>query len=215
MNPQITQDAVFDPNKVLLGSEGVFARSVTILSGQTLVAGALLGVIALGAASAVADGGNTGDGTMGAITVGEDALVGDYVLEIVEAATNAGRFSLVDPNGDRLDDGNVAAAYANDHLGFTLADGATDFAVGDKFTITVAAGSGKYVLSLAAADDGSKTPVAITAEACDASAADKSCIVYFAGNFNDRKVTFGTGHTAASVRDALAARGIFLHPSVA
>ncbi|CAK8987140.1 Portal protein [Cleaved into: Protein B*] [Durusdinium trenchii] len=194
---------------VLLGSEGVFARSVTILNGQTLLAGALLGAIALGAGSAVADGGNTGDGAFGAVTVGEAAIAGDYIVEIVEAATNAGRFSVIDPNGNRLDDGDVGTAYLNDHLGFTIADGAADFIVGDKWTVTVAAGSGKYLLSLAAADDGSQTPKAVLAEDCDASAGDKTAIVYFAGkNLMD---IYSTTALAGVVRRLRVAQPVILN----
>ncbi|RJX35660.1 MAG: head decoration protein [Desulfarculus sp.] len=82
--------------------------------------------------------GNTGDGAMGAITVGDQAQVGDYVLTCIEAAANAGVFQVVAPNGYRLPDLTVGVAYAGDHLSMTLADGDNDFIVGDKFTITVA-----------------------------------------------------------------------------
>lgn len=214
MNPQINQDAAFDPNGILTRKDRTYAIEATVLSGQSVAAGALLGLVALTlVGAAAAGGGNTGNGTMGAVTVGEDAIIGDYIVEIVEAATDAGRFSVIDPNGNRLDDGDVAVAYSNDHLAFTLADGATDFVDGDTFTITVSAGSGKYILSLAAATDGSQVPVAIAAEAIDASAADKVGLIYLAGDFNQRQLTFGTGHTAASTKVALAARGIFLHAS--
>jgi len=37
--------------------------------------------------------------------------------------------------------GTVAAAYSFGGLAFTLADGTPDFAVGDKFTITVTGGN--------------------------------------------------------------------------
>jgi hypothetical protein len=35
-----------------------------------------------------------------------------------------------------------------------------------------------------------------------------------AGDFNSRKVTFGTGHTVASVREVLHGRSIYLHDAV-
>lgn len=95
-------------------------------------------------------------------------------------------------------------------------------------TITVASGenlaagavlgkvtaSGKYVLSDDGSADGSETPVAILAEAVDASAGDKSGLIYLAGDFDERKLTFGGTHSAVSLRHALAAVGIFLHRSV-
>jgi hypothetical protein len=63
--------------------------------------------------------------------------------------------------------------------------------------------SGKYNLSLSAAGDGSNTPVAILVEDTDASAADKLCGIYEAGEFNELAMTFGAGHTADSVRAGL------------
>lgn len=66
--------------------------------------------------------------------------------------------------------------------------------------------SGKYVLSLAAANDGSEKPSVILAQDCDASAADAAAVAYFAGNFNGSALTIGTGHTVASIFDPL--RGV-------
>ncbi len=74
--------------------------------------------------------------------------------------------------------------------------------------------SGKYVLSLAAAADGSQTPVAILAEDVDATGGDKSGIVYVSGDFNENAITYGTGHTADSVRAGLRDLNIYLHKPV-
>lgn len=70
--------------------------------------------------------------------------------------------------------------------------------------------SGKYTLSASAAGDGSQTPTAILVEACDASGGDKTCLVFERGDFNQNAMTFGTGHTADSVRDGLRGKGITL-----
>lgn len=70
--------------------------------------------------------------------------------------------------------------------------------------------SGKLNLSLSAAVDGSQTPFAVLTEDCDASGGDKECLYYAAGEFNELAMTFGTGHTADSVRDALRDLGIHL-----
>lgn len=70
--------------------------------------------------------------------------------------------------------------------------------------------SGKYTLSLSAAGDGSQTPVAILAEDKDASGGDEETLVYEKGQFNESAMTFGTGHTADSVRDGLRDKGIFM-----
>ena len=212
--PSITS-AAYDPDRLIAGDEALITRDVTIANGQNLARGALVGKITKGAGSITPDGGNTGNGAAGAVTLGKAAQVGDYNIECVEAATDAGRFKVIAPDGDRLDDLTVAVAYSNDHFGVTIADGATDFAVGDKFTLTVAAGSGEYTLSLAAAVDGSQDPEAVLADAVDASGGAKEGPIYEAGTFNDARVTFGTGHTADSVRAALRDKGIHLKKAVA
>lgn len=75
--------------------------------------------------------------------------------------------------------------------------------------------SGKYLKSLSTANDGSQTPVAILANDVNAGSSDvTNALVYTAGEFNERKVIFGTAHTAASTRDALRARGIHLKDAV-
>lgn len=89
--------------------------------------------------------------------------------------------------------------------------------------ITVASGAGvlkrgtvlgqitaskKYLTSLAAAVDGSETPRLILAEDIDASAADVACKAYWSGDFDDSKLTFGTGITSAAAEAAFDAAGI-------
>lgn len=59
--------------------------------------------------------------------------------------------------------------------------------------------SGKYILSLSAAGDGSEAPIAVLAEDVDATAADVETVAYISGEFNGAAMTFGTGHDADSV----------------
>lgn len=75
--------------------------------------------------------------------------------------------------------------------------------------------SGKYILSLSAAADGSQTPDLILAENCDASAADAVAVAYSRGDFNENALTIGTAHTVASIREGLRAKGIALIPATA
>jgi len=63
--------------------------------------------------------------------------------------------------------------------------------------------SDKFVLSLAAAGDGSEVPRAILEEPVDATAGDKRAAASRTGEFNEDALIFGTGHTADSTRDAL------------
>lgn len=70
--------------------------------------------------------------------------------------------------------------------------------------------SGKYVLSVAAAGDGSEAPKAVLAEDVAASGSDREAIVYLTGQYIPGALTFGAGHTAASTRDALRLFSIFV-----
>lgn len=68
-------------------------------------------------------------------------------------------------------------------------------------------GSDKFLLSLAAAEDGSEIPTAVLAIDCDASGGDKTTTAFFTGEFNAAKMTFGTGHTAATAEAAFREAG--------
>lgn len=109
--------------------------------------------------------------------------------------------SAYDPNGFIADTKNLFARSVTLVSGQNVAAGAV---LGKIST------GGKYALSLSAAEDGSQTPVAIAAEAVDASGGDKTIMVYLNGDFRPSKLTFGTGHTAASTFEALAKIGIRL-----
>lgn len=127
-----------------------FSRlEITVLAGSSadreLTGGMVLGKITKGAATGAAVAGNTGNGTITAApTVGAAAKVGVYRLVCVEPATDAGKFQVEDPDGIVIGVATAGVEFTT-HLTFTIADGATDFASGDSFTITVAAGSGKWV----------------------------------------------------------------------
>lgn len=74
--------------------------------------------------------------------------------------------------------------------------------------------SGKFTTSLSAASDGSEVPVAVLLEDVDASSGDQSAVILKMGSVVSDKVIFGTGHTLASVKDDLMARGVvILEPS--
>lgn len=135
--------------------------TVTVAGAVALASGTVLGSLTTGTAAAVAKSGNTGNGTMGAITVSSPARAGAYKLTIIEPAANGGVFEVEDPDGVPLKPGAIAAAYSDGGLAFTLADGATDFVSGDQFTITVTVTATKYVKHSAAATDGSQIARAV------------------------------------------------------
>jgi len=73
---------------------------------------------------------------------------------------------------------------------------------------------GTYGISLAASSDGSEVPRAILVKAADPSGGDVLASIYDEGEFNEDRLTYGTGHTADSVREALRAVGIHLKEPV-
>ncbi len=202
------------PDALLAGEMPRVTHDVTIAVGENLTRGAVVGKITVGAASAAAAAGNTGNGTMGAVTTGADAKPGVYKVVIVEPGANVGTFIVEDPDGVIVGRGTVAAAFTGP-VNFTLADGATDFVSGDTFNITVAAGSGQWKRSVAAATDGSQRPLAILVGDVDATAATKNAAVYRTGEFNEAALNFGAGHSAATVRAALEAAQIYLKTTLA
>ncbi len=206
--PASFSSSTFTPDKLIAGEQPLASRKVTLVSGENRTRGALLGRIA-GAVTTAAAAGNTGNGTFAATpTVAAGVKEGVYQLVIIEPGANVGTFQLEDPEGNVVGTGVVASAFSGP-LAFTLQDGSTDFVAGDRFTITVAAGT-KYKLSLAAATDGSQVPLGILAEDRDASGGDAEALLYERGDFAESAITFGTGHTAASVRAGLRELGITL-----
>lgn len=118
----------------------------------------------LESAGAVANAGNTGNGVFGAITVTAGAKKGTYRVFIVAAATNAGTFNVEDPDGVLVGIGTVGVAFSKGGIAFTLADGATDFAVGDGFTFPVTATSGTVDLDVLGVSIADKTLIHDTAD---------------------------------------------------
>lgn len=180
--------------------------SGTLLSGNNLVAGAVLGKLTKDIVVVAADAGNTGDGDAAgaAVTLGEDALPGIYTLLCTAAAANAGTFSVKTPDGLYLPDLTVAQAYASDHINLTLPDGAVDWAVGDIILVTVS-GTGKWTELGLAAVDGSQHAAGFLYAPKDASAADAACVVvYWAADVNAAEITWPAGITADQKATAIA-----------
>lgn len=149
-------------------------QAITIASGQDLERGAVLGKIALGAATAAAKaGGNTGNGTISAVTRLNGAKEGVYTARFTAATA----FAVEDPSGNVIGTGATGAAFSDD-VSFTITAGGTPFVAGDGFDITVAAGAGTYKALDLAAVDGSQVPAGILFAAVDASAAAKPGVAH-------------------------------------
>lgn len=151
-------------------------ETVTVLSGQNLQPGHVLGKVAVGTATGAAVSGNTGNGTIGTVSAGATAKAGVYTATCIEPAANGGTFTVEDPDGVNVGTAAVGSAFTGPVV-FTIADGATDFVAGDRFTITVAAGSGKYKEYNPANTDGSQIAVALLLDAVDATGGDKDGVI--------------------------------------
>lgn len=180
----------------------------TLASGQNLDVGAVIGNVLTG--TATADAGNTGNGTAGAVTIGSSVVEGTYTLTCTAAATNAGIFKVITPDGFRLNDLTVAVAYTSPHINLTIADGATDFIVGDVFTVVVA--SGNYTEYNPVGTNGSQIPTGILYGAVDATDAATSCVVTKRySEVRDSDLTWITGATTdqkTAAKKVLAKAGI-------
>ena len=151
-------------------------ETITVLSGQNLQPGHVLGKVAVGTATGAAVSGNTGNGTIGTVSAGSTAKAGVYTATCIEPAANGGTFTVEDPDGVNVGTAAVGSAFTGPVV-FTIADGATDFVAGDRFTITVAAGSGKYKEYNPANTDGSQIAVALLLDAVDATGGDKDGVI--------------------------------------
>lgn len=184
-----------------------FSREgVVVLSGENLSLGAVIGKITHAVpTTGTADGGNTGNGTCTGVTGGDDVQVGTYTLECVAAAANGGTFKVTAPNGEALPDAEVGTAFSNEQLNFTINDGSTDFVVGDKFTIEVAAGSGKVTEIDFTAVDGSEDAYGFVIADYDASAADVNGVAIVRDAIiAESALVWPAGATAAQKAAALA-----------
>lgn len=70
--------------------------------------------------------------------------------------------------------------------------------------------SGEYVLSLAAATDGSEDPSVVLDEAIDTTDAAAPALVRLTGEVLGSQLTLGTGHTLASVKAVLRPLSLFV-----
>ena len=208
-----TQHPPYVPSAFLLSGDALNGKFV--LMAGSLKAGAVLGRV-LGTATPAANAGNTvGSGTIGAVTLGAGVKAGVYKLTCIEPASNAGVFELEGPDGIVVSSKvTVAVAYAGP-LGFTISD-ATDFVAGDGFTITVAlAGddANQVKLSATAATDGSHLPQVVLMHDADATAAPVEVLAYPRGDFASSALSYGAGHSLATVREPLRLRDIHIIPT--
>ena len=181
---------------IVTEADGTLSRdSITVLLGQNLQAGHVIGKVTVGAATGAAATGNTGNGTIGSVSVGSTAKQGVTNVTCIEPATGGGIFVVEDPNGITIGKAVVGTAFVGD-VDFTIAAGSTDFAAGDRFVVTVAAGSGKYKEYNPANTDGSEIAVAVLIDNTDATLIDKPAVaITRQAEINAAEIIWFTGAT--------------------
>lgn len=128
----------------------VLAASQAVKVGQVL--GAVVGTLTA-AVSGIA--GSVGNGTLtmdGATPILAKARLGEYTVVCSEKTANSGKFRVERPDGSFVGTASVGVAFAKE-IKFTIADGATDFEIGDGFIVKVSSASATVkALDLAATD---------------------------------------------------------------
>ena len=140
--------------------DGASRETITVLSGQDLAAGAVVGRVKYGIGRvSIPTVVGTGTGTATLVSAGPEVEVGNYVLTCTAAVAHGGVFSLTTPSGKTLPAFTMTpgsggtTAYTSRHINFSITD-STDFIVGDVFTFvvsttapTVIGGTGTGVLT--------------------------------------------------------------------
>lgn len=173
--------------------------------------------------------GGTGTGTISALSLGREAMTGNYRVVNREAITNGGRFEVIAPDGTSLGDNflmtagsGTATAFTTPHINFTLTD-ATDFIAGNYFDVAVynevETGGGSVTAwdRTPSAVDGSETAVGILFGAVDASSAAAAGVILTRDcEVNEGELVWKAGTTAeekATAKAQLARRGIVVRAS--
>ena len=209
----IKTEGIHSGEFLLSEANGSRSREVVVITAGSgrLAAGTLIAQLtAANALTPTAKAGNTGNGTVGAVTVTSAAASGTYSLTITEAAANGGTFELTDPAGQFVGEGQVGQPFTGGGITFTLSDGSTDFVVGDGFTLAVKASLGEWTAyDDDGTDDGRRTADGILYAPVDATLVDvKATAVVRDAEVIERLLTGLDDNGAAD----LAALGIVIRP---
>jgi hypothetical protein len=199
-NPTVTplQEAWHDGGFIVSEANGHISRDTVALTGGVLIqAGTVLGQQTVGAtAVAAALGTNAGNGTFGAIAVGVGAVPGVYTVEFNDAT----HYVVNDPLGSEVGHGTTGVAFSAGGLAFTITAGGTAFVAADSFTVTPAAGTGKFAPLNVAATNGSAVAAGVLFGARDTTTADKKGIaIVRSAELNASELTWPTGATTPQI----------------
>lgn len=148
-------------------------EQITLLSGQSVNDGAVLGKSVTAGTIAAGTIQGTGNGTIGTLSVAANkaAKIGIYRVTFIEPATNLGTFVVEDPYGKEVGKGVVGTEFSGEIV-FTIADGSTDFVAGDYFLITVSQLTFKWLALDPTAATGAEVAAGIAYGSIDATSAD-------------------------------------------
>jgi hypothetical protein len=197
---------ISEVRNVLLGG-WVTAKANIIAAGQNLLKGTVLSELK-SAAEAAADAGNTGDGTVGSISVGPLVKKGIYQL-----ICNGSGFNIISPEGEACGFAVADEAFTSRELNLTVTAGAAAFVAGDFFTITVS-GTGKHKMVAADSADGTGTADQVLMLDVDALDADVPSKGWESGEFDAGLLIVAEGESIASYRDQMRVKSMIQIESV-
>jgi len=204
----------FIPDKLFAGSVlGVPTGSGTLMKGQDLPRGAVLGRVLRALGEAAADAGNAGEGSIDDVALGRGSKVGTYVIECIAAGPPA-VFAVLDPDGHRLADAVAGVPYAG-QIAFEISPYGDPFDEGDRFTVEVEAGSEQLKQAPSRGTDGTEVLHGVLADDTDATVAATPCALYLGGEFNGHALTFAPGDTAETWADQARPLGFLFRSNVA
>ena len=202
-----------DIGSVLL-ADAQFRDDILAFAGaDTAVEGTILARKSVADAVTVVDGTNTGTGTLTLATVAAGPVVpipGEYIVTCTAAVTNGGVFNIVDPNGVEVASGlnltigatSVTVITAGG-LTFTITNTATNFIIGDLFTLTVTA-DGDLVFFATDGAGGAQIPLAIlTYEVVVTGAEDVPVRVGVSGSYKLERLVIDADGDASNVTNAV------------
>jgi len=192
-------------------------EKVLVASGEDLITGSVMGAAWVSCATQGTAGvSNTGTGVCVTAFPGSKVKLGTY--EITCTVEASGTFQIKDPEDGLMPNATAGTPYTSDQINFSLVTAATGWETGDAFTIAVSEitdpAALQHKLSVSTATDGSQTAVGVAGAVISGSGGAVTGIMLKRGVADQNALTFGSGHTANTVRADLRKVGIDLVPSV-
>lgn len=209
---------VFTPDNLRAGDYPMVTDNVIVAAtAGVLPRGRILGRINIGTVPSTGTlvAGGSANGTCTSVLGGPDTIGGVYKLTCIAAAAHGGTFQLTSPLGIVLQTVAIAggaggtAVFNTDELKCTITDGSTDFDLGDYFTVTIPAGSGKYKSVDSAAVDGTAAARAVLLADINATSLDVDAPVALTGEFDTSALSCGGTDTPAVHREYMRRNGMF------